>query len=107
MSTAHTVEFETDFDLDVQLDLEVTEPGMWQVILHNDDVTPMDFVIQALIEIFHMTANTATEVMMNIHNNGSGVAGVYTYEIAEEKATHTITVARQNRYPLCVTIEPE
>lgn len=107
MSTAHTVEFETDFDLDVQLDLEITEPGMWQVILHNDDFTPMDFVVEVLCEIFHMTANTATEVMINIHQQGQGVAGVYTHEVAEEKASQTVTVARLQGFPLTATIEPE
>lgn len=102
MSNAETIEFEADFVLE-----DITEPGMWAVIFHNDDVTPMDFVVQVLYEIFHKNARTATEIMMHIHNNGNSVVGVYTHEIAEEKASHTVSLARQQGYPLCVTIEPE
>jgi ATP-dependent Clp protease adaptor protein ClpS len=82
------------------------EPGMYKVLFLNDDVTPMDFVIQVLVEFFKHNSERASSIMQQIHNNGSGVAGVYTYEIAEQKGVETTVFARENGYPLQIKIEP-
>lgn len=82
------------------------EPGMYKVLFLNDDVTPMDFVVQVLVEFFKHNSERASSIMQQIHNNGSGVAGVFTYEIAEQKGVETTVFARENGYPLQIKIEP-
>ena len=82
------------------------EPGMYKVLFLNDDVTPMDFVVQILVEFFKHNSERASSIMQQIHNNGSGVAGVFTYEIAEQKGVETTVFARENGYPLQIKIEP-
>lgn len=98
-------------DLSVALDKKVKqriqEPKQWKVIMVNDDHTPMDFVVGLLTEIFRHTPTTAQAVMLQIHNEGSGVAGVYTFEIAEAKSVEATTIARTNGFPLQVKIEEE
>lgn len=82
------------------------EPGMYKVVFYNDNVTPMDFVVQVLVELFRHNQERASSIMQQIHNNGSGVAGVFTYEIAEQKGVETSVLARENGYPLQVKIDP-
>ena len=82
------------------------EPGMYKVLFLNDDVTPMDFVVQVLVEFFKHNSERASSIMQQIHNNGSGVAGIFTYEIAEQKGVETTVFARENGYPLQIKIEP-
>ena len=98
-------------ELDIQIDEKVKqtaqEPKHWKVILLNDDYTPMDFVIQVLQEIFKHSQDTATNITMQIHNEGSGIAGVYSFEIAEVKAVEATTLARSNGFPLQVKMEEE
>ena len=81
------------------------EPGMYKVIFYNDNITPMDFVIQVLIDIFKHNKERAEAIMMDIHNNGTGVAGIYTYEVAEQKGVETSVLARESGFPLQVKIE--
>jgi ATP-dependent Clp protease adaptor protein ClpS len=83
------------------------EPSMWKVIFHNDEVTPMQFVTQCLIEIFHKTEDQATNIVKAIHSQGKGVVALYPYDIAETKSSETTEVARSNNYPLKVSIEKE
>jgi ATP-dependent Clp protease adaptor protein ClpS len=85
---------------------ELKEPGMYKVVLFNDDVTPMDFVVQVLVDFFKHTVERANSIMQQVHQNGTGVAGVYTYEIAEQKGVETTVLAREHGYPLQIKIEP-
>lgn len=98
-------------DLNVELEkkrkLKIKTPNDWKVIFVNDDTTPMDFVISALTTIFHHGPEAAYDIMMQIHEEGSGVAGVYTFEIAEAKSVETTDMARSNGFPLLVKIEEE
>jgi len=98
-------------DIDVKIDEKVKqsleEPKRWKVIFLNDDYTPMDFVIQVLQEIFKHSQDTATNITMQIHNEGSGIAGVYTFEIAEVKAVESTTLARSQGFPLQIKMEEE
>jgi ATP-dependent Clp protease adaptor protein ClpS len=82
------------------------EPGMYKVVFYNDNVTPMDFVVQILVELYRHNVERANSIMQQIHNNGSGVAGIYTYEIAEQKGVETSVLARENGYPLQIKIDP-
>lgn len=83
----------------------IKEPEKFKVVFHNDDHTPMEFVIQVLMLIFRHNEDSAKAVTVEVHESGKGIAGVYFYEIAEQKATETIAVARNNGFPLAVTIE--
>ena len=82
------------------------KPPMYRVLFHNDDYTTMEFVVSVLVTLFHHTEASAFEIMMHVHKNGVGVAGVYTKEIAETKVAQTLTLARKHDYPLEVTYEP-
>lgn len=85
---------------------KTAKPKMYKVVFHNDDYTTMEFVVSILMNIFHHTEASAIKIMMHIHTNGVGVAGVYTKEVAETKVAQTTHHARKNDYPLEVTIEP-
>ena len=80
-------------------------PGKYNVIMLNDDATPMEFVIQVLVSIFGHDSETATTIMLEVHEKGRGIAGSYMYEVAEQKAHETFSSARNYGYPLSVTVE--
>lgn len=80
-------------------------PRKYNVIMLNDNATPMEFVVQILVTIFNMNGDQATDVMLQIHEQGRGLAGTYSFEVAEQKAVETITEARRNSYPLDVVVE--
>ncbi|HEV8433997.1 MAG TPA: ATP-dependent Clp protease adapter ClpS [Thermoanaerobaculia bacterium] len=84
---------------------KVEEPPLFKVLLHNDDYTTMEFVVWVLESIFNMAVDQAIQVMLNVHTQGIGVAGVYTYEIAEMKVNKTTDLARENEFPLLCTME--
>jgi len=96
-----------DHDIGVvtETEREVKLPPMYKVLLHNDDYTTMEFVVQVLQSVFHKTAADATQIMLHIHRSGIGVAGVYTQEIAETKVSTVEAMARQHEYPLKCTME--
>jgi ATP-dependent Clp protease adaptor protein ClpS len=97
----------TDIQLDEKIKVTILEPKRWKVILLNDDSTPMEFVIGVLIEIFKHTEATAREIMLDVHETGSGIAGVYSFEIAEAKAVEATNQARTNGHPLQIKLEEE
>jgi ATP-dependent Clp protease adaptor protein ClpS len=84
---------------------EPQKPGKFAVALHNDNFTPMEFVVYVLQEIFHHPHERAERIMLAVHNDGIGVAGIYHLEIAEQKAYDTAEEAKENQYPLKITIE--
>ncbi len=85
----------------------VEKPRLFKVLLHNDDFTTMEFVVEVLMQVFRKSRVEATRIMLLVHNAGKGIAGVYTREIAEEKANMAIEYARAAGYPLLATTEPE
>ena len=76
-----------DIKIDEKIEIEIKEPPQCKVVFLNDDSTPMEFVVEMLVGIFKHTFEIATELTLQIHEEGSGVAGIYSYEIAEQKAT--------------------
>jgi ATP-dependent Clp protease adaptor protein ClpS len=82
-------------------------PKMWKVIMLNDDKTPMELVIALLTKVFKHDEKRAAEITMEIHNTGSGVAGVYTFEIAEQRGIEATDIARANGSPLKIQVEEE
>ena len=82
--------------------LDISKPKKYSVILYNDDSTPMEFVIELLINIFNHSESAAQDITANVHSQGKGVAGVYYYEIAEQKIAESITVSRSAGYPLAL-----
>jgi ATP-dependent Clp protease adaptor protein ClpS len=100
-----TPDFETDVLTESETKLE--KPPLFKVILHNDDFTTMDFVVFVLRTVFHRPDAEAFEIMFKVHNDGIGVAGTYTYEVATMKAEKAMTLARANEFPLLCTVEEE
>lgn len=96
-----------DVKLDEKIKITVQEPKLWKVIFLNDDHTPMEFVIGVLTEIFKHGQETAKDITMQIHSEGSGIAGIYSFEIAEVKAVESTNLARANGFPLQIKLEEE
>ncbi len=86
---------------------KVKRPDMYKVIIHNDDYTPMDFVVDILVGVFRKNSAEATQLMLRIHNNGHAIGGVYTYEVAETKVHQVHSLSEQREYPLRATLEEE
>jgi ATP-dependent Clp protease adaptor protein ClpS len=86
---------------------KLERPKLYKVLLLNDDYTTMEFVVTVLMNIFHHPQEEAVRIMLEVHHNGAGVAGVYSYEVAETKMNMTIEMARQNEFPLRCALEPE
>ena len=86
---------------------KVKLPPMYKVLLLNDDYTPMEFVVHVLQKYFGKGREEATRIMLMVHHKGSGICGVYTYEVAETKVTQVIDFARQHGHPLQCTMEKE
>ncbi|HLT63000.1 MAG TPA: ATP-dependent Clp protease adapter ClpS [Pseudohongiella sp.] len=84
---------------------ELTRPPLYKVVLHNDDYTPMEFVVGVLIRFFHMPVEKATQIMLKVHTEGSAVCGVYSRDIAETKAMQVNEFARENQHPLLCGVE--
>ena len=84
---------------------EVQRPPLYQVVLLNDDFTPMDFVVVVLETFFNMDRERATQIMLHVHTRGKGVCGVFTREVAETKVTQVNEFARAHQHPLLCTLE--
>jgi ATP-dependent Clp protease adaptor protein ClpS len=97
----------TKIDQEVDIDTTIISPGKYKVVIQNDDVTPVDFVIALLMHVFKHDEERAKEITLEIHNSGSGIAGVYSYEVAEQKGIEGTNIARQNGWPLAIRIEEE
>jgi ATP-dependent Clp protease adaptor protein ClpS len=100
---------DTDGGLDLDLDGEILteEPKLYKVLMHNDDYTPMDFVIFVLKKIFNKDEKESHKIMLDVHNKGVGIAGVYSFEVAETKVMQANQFAKNNQYPLKTSFEEE
>lgn len=104
---AHEFEDDADVVTETKPDDKVKRPRLFRVLLHNDDYTTREFVVFVLERVFRLSEGDAVRVMMHVHNNGQGVAGVYTREVAETKVTTVERLANENDYPLMLSLEPE
>jgi ATP-dependent Clp protease adaptor protein ClpS len=95
----------TDGAVKERVDIKKQEPTLYNVILLNDDYTTMEFVMHILETLFQRSPAEAYRIMMNVHRTGRGLAGVYTYEVAETKAEQVASLASEAGYPLRATIE--
>jgi ATP-dependent Clp protease adaptor protein ClpS len=84
---------------------EAQKPPLYQVVILNDDYTPMEFVVSVLETFFSMTRQKATQVMLHVHTRGKGVCGVFTREVAETKVTQVNEFSRSHQHPLLCTME--
>lgn len=100
-------EHEDDHGVVTEEKAKVKKPSMFKVLLHNDDYTTMEFVVFVLRAIFLKSESEAVRIMLNVHQQGIGIAGVYTYEVAEAKANRVIELARANSFPLLCTVEED
>ena len=100
-------EIETIVEKDTKTVQNIKEPEKYQVIFVNDNFTPMEFVVEALMAIFHHTKAAAEKIMVDIHEKGKGTAGVFFYEIAEQKGIETTLLARQEGMPLQVKVKKQ
>jgi ATP-dependent Clp protease adaptor protein ClpS len=83
----------------------LAEPPLYKVLLHNDNYTTMEFVVYVLVTIFNKSEADAFTIMLAVHNEGAGVAGIYPFEIAETKAAKVIELARAQEYPLMASVQ--
>jgi len=101
----------TDFEQDglviteAEDEVELRKPPLYKVLLHNDNFTSMEFVVFVLQTVFGRSESDAVQIMLKVHNEGVGVAGQYSYEIAEMKVAKVTSLARANEFPLLCTIE--
>ncbi|MBA3019272.1 MAG: ATP-dependent Clp protease adapter ClpS [Desulfobacteraceae bacterium] len=92
---------------DSETEEEIKEPSMYKVLLHNDDYTSMEFVVEILLSVFNKSIEDATMTMLKVHKEGIGICGVYTYEVAETKVDTVHALAREREFPLKCTLEKE
>lgn len=92
---------------DVLLEERTRAPRLYRVLFHNDDYTTMEFVVDVLMRFFRRSATEATQIMLEVHTHGVGVAGTYTREVAETKVEQVTEAAHEEGFPLLLTIEPE
>ena len=90
-----------------EIEDETTEPPNFKVLLHNDDYTPRAFVVEILMAVFNKSLEDATGLMWHVHKNGIGVCGIYPFEVAETKIARVTELARENGFPLKLTLEEE
>ncbi len=98
---------EIEEEVDSEIRDDVREPPMYRVLLHNDDYTTMDFVVEILMLIFNKSPEEAVNIMLNVHRKGMGLCGVYTYEVSETKIETVHAIAREQGFPLKCTMEKE
>ncbi len=90
---------------DIKSRVRINRPPMFTVLMHNDDYTTMEFVVEALITVFHKSPTEANRIMLHIHFKGSGICGVYPYEIAETKMDKVHNMARNEGFPLRCSLQ--
>jgi ATP-dependent Clp protease adaptor protein ClpS len=91
----------------VESSQSLKRPSLYKVLLHNDDYTPMEFVVDILESVFGKSSQEAESIMLNVHTKGFGICGVYPFEIAETKVAQVLEAAKQNKHPLKCTLERE
>ena len=102
-----SIDIETDGDVLTESETRLEKPKLFQVILHNDDFTTMEFVVFILTHVFLRSEIEAFSIMLKVHNEGIGIAGIYSFEIANMKSEKAMNLAKAHEYPLLCTVEEE
>jgi ATP-dependent Clp protease adaptor protein ClpS len=97
----------TSLNVDKKIVPKIMEPGLFKVIIVNDDVTPVEFVVALLVTLFGYDQDRATNLTYKIHHDGNAVAGIYSYEIAEQKAIESTEMSRAHGFPLQIKVQSE
>jgi len=97
----------THFEYEVENDIELAEPKKYKVLLLNDNYSTMDFVVEILKKVFRKTEDEATQIMLSVHENGKGLCGIYSHEIAATKVAQVKQSARKAQFPLKAVMEEE
>jgi ATP-dependent Clp protease adaptor protein ClpS len=100
-------DIEQDGEVLTESETKLEKPKMYKVVLHNDDFTTMEFVVFVLKTVFMRSTVEAFTIMLKVHNEGVGVAGVYSYEVANMKAEKAMNLSKTHEYPLLCTVEEE
>ena len=103
----NNVDILEDIKIDEKIEKEISEPSKYKIVMINDDTTPMEWVIDVLKVIYNHSNETSEKIMLQIHNEGSAIIGIYTYEIAEQKTVETVNASRERGFPLSVKMEKE
>jgi len=98
---------ETREDTVIEVEKKVTEPPMYKVLLHNDDYTTKEFVVEILMAIFNKSIEEAIQLMWYVHKNGVGLIDIFTFQVAETKIKQTTAMATEHGFPLKTTMEPD
>lgn len=96
-----------DIKIDERIKEDMREPGKYKVVFLNDDKTPVEWVIEILITIFRHSRNSAEQLTLTIHTEGSGIVGTYSYEIAESKTNEAVQASRHRGFPLQIKMEED
>lgn len=104
---AHKSDHEADVVTEWKAREKIKRPSLYRVLIHNDHYTTREFVVDVLSSVFHHNDTDATRIMLHVHHHGVGVAGVYSFEVAEMKVRKTEDLARENEFPLKLSLEPE
>ena len=102
-------QYDTDIEEQIGSDTmeDIKEPSMYRVLLHNDNYTTMDFVIEILVFVFNKPIESATRIMLDVHKHGIGLCGIYTYEVAETKVETVEALATEKGFPLKCSMEED
>ena len=98
---------DTEEQIRSDVEEETQEPPLYRVLIHNDDYTTMEFVVEILVVVFNKPVEEAVRIMLNVHNNGVGICGIYPLEIAETKVDTVHTLAQEHGYPLRCSLEKD
>lgn len=107
MANNHSGNTNGGLDLGIEIEISAEEPKLYKVLMHNDDYTPMDFVIFVLKKFFNKLEDDAHKIMLDVHNKGVGIAGIYSFEVAETKVMQVNQFCKNNQHPLKTSFEEE
>lgn len=98
---------ESNIDIKEKNKIKIKKPKLYKVIMHNDDFTTMEFVVDVLVNIFNKKIEEASKIMIDVHKKGCGVAGIFPYDIAVSKASTAMTIAKEQGFPFKLSVEEE
>jgi len=99
--------FDEKVNIKEKVEIEIKEPNKYNVIIHNDDYTSMEFVVQVLVGVFKKQVVEATKIMFDVHKKGRGIAGIYSYDVGVTKIIQAMEMCEESGFPLKLTLEEE